>query len=78
MNELKLCNIAINQAIALYELIGQDFEDNYFNDVIQRIENEKTETKVEDDPFGNNKEDPEDPFGNGGDNTDEDDDGIRD
>ena len=78
LNELKLCNIAINQTIALYELIGQDFEDNYFNDVIQRIENEKAETKVEDDPFGKNPEDPEDPFGNGGDNTDEDDDGIRD
>ena len=34
--ELSLFNVKINQIIPLYELLGGDIEDNYFDDVIEK------------------------------------------
>ena len=42
INELiSLCNIHINQALALYEFLGKDIDDKYFEDVIQKIKMEE-------------------------------------
>ena len=43
LNELKLWNVEINQIIYLLEFLGLDYDSQYFEDVIQRIENEKAE-----------------------------------
>jgi len=45
LNELKLWKVQINQIIPLYEFIEKDIEDNYFDDVKKRIENEKNANK---------------------------------
>ena len=62
LNELKLCNIKINQIITLYKFLGKDIEENYFDDVKKIIRNnlsEKEKSSEEDedsdDPSGVNK-----------------------
>jgi hypothetical protein len=40
LNELKSINIHINQIIALYDYLGKDIVDNYFEDVEQKIKSE--------------------------------------
>ena len=40
LNELKSMNIQINQIISFYEILGRDIEDNFFDDVKQKIEAE--------------------------------------
>ena len=75
--ELKSINAPINQIISLYEYLGKDIENNYFDDIKKEIDNVKTQantTKVEpeetketkdnkDDPFVQNEEEEEqDPF----------------
>ena len=37
INELKTLNIKINQIASLYKVLGKDFEDDYFDDVKQRL-----------------------------------------
>ncbi len=44
--ELKLWNIQINQAIPLYDYLGKDFENDFFEDAKKRIENEKAEKNI--------------------------------
>jgi hypothetical protein len=58
LNELKLFNIKINQAIPLYNHLGNDFDENYFDDVKKKIneknnekDNEKEKEIENDDPF---------------------------
>jgi hypothetical protein len=46
LNEIKSWNIQISQVISLYEHLGKDFDKNYFNDVIERINNEKAANKT--------------------------------
>ena len=41
LNELKLWNVQINQTIPLYEYLGKDIENEFFEEVKKRIENEK-------------------------------------
>lgn len=41
LNNLKLINAHINQIIYLYENLGKDIEDNFFDDVKKQIEKEK-------------------------------------
>ena len=59
LNELKLFNIKINQTISLYNHLGNDFDENYFDDVKKKI-NEKEKEKENpvnsgnDDPFAEN------------------------
>ena len=43
LNELKSINIHINQIISLYDYLGKDIEDNYFDDVEQKINSENNE-----------------------------------
>ena len=43
LNELKLCNIKINQIITLYEFLGKDIEENFFDDVKEIIRNNLSE-----------------------------------
>ena len=40
LNELKSINIHINQIISLYDYLGKDIDDNYFDDVEQKIRSE--------------------------------------
>ena len=58
LNELKLFNIKINQTISLYNHLGNDFDENYFDDVKKKINEKKTlENPVNsgnDDPFAEN------------------------
>lgn len=42
---MKLWKVQINQIIPLYDYIGKDIEDNYFDEVKKRIENEKNANK---------------------------------
>ena len=52
LNELKLCNIKINQIITLYEFFGKDIEENYFDDVKKIMRNsisEKEKSSEEED-----------------------------
>lgn len=37
---MKLINIHINQIISFYDYLGKDIEDNYFDDVEQKIKSE--------------------------------------
>ena len=46
LNELKLWNVEVNQAIPLYEYLGKDIENEFFEDVKKRIENEKAEKNI--------------------------------
>ena len=75
LNELKPINAQINQIISLYELLGKDIEDNFFDEVKKMLkddeENPQTEKKIEEIPDNieqNNKDDPfaqnddDDPF----------------
>ena len=45
-NILKSINVPINQIISLYKFLGGDFDDNYFDDVKQKIKSENA-PKVE-------------------------------
>ena len=72
LNELKSINAPINQIISLYECLGKDIEDNYFEDIKKEIKNdnikkEANTTKLEieepkevivnkDDPFVQHEE----------------------
>ena len=85
LNELKLWNVEINQIIYLLEFLGLDYDSQYFEDVIQRIENEKAEI-IKNIPEVNNEQKAEikapveeeyDPFPEK-DDDDGDDDGDRD
>lgn len=61
-NELKLFNVKINQIITLYKILGSDIEDNFFNDVHQKIEGEKkkdVEAEINDN-IANNEDNDED------------------
>ena len=40
LNEFKSFDVRVNQIISLYEILGKDIEDNYFDDVEQRIKDE--------------------------------------
>jgi hypothetical protein len=46
LNKLKLINAHINQIIYLYENLGKDIEDNFFDDVKRQIEKEKEKEKT--------------------------------
>jgi hypothetical protein len=48
LNELKSINAPINQIISLYECLGKDIEDNYFEDIKKEIKNDniKKETNT--------------------------------
>ena len=79
---LKLMNIQINQIISLYELLGKDIEDKFFDDVkkkdeeeepAEEDENNKEEEKSENIENDNNSEND-----NNGENDMEDEDEIRD
>ena len=37
MNDLKSMNIHINQIVYLYEELGKDIKDDFFSDVIQKL-----------------------------------------
>ena len=43
LNELKSFNIQINQIINLYEFLGKDIEDNFYNDVKEQIKKNEEE-----------------------------------
>ena len=43
LNELKLMNFKINQIVSLYEYLGTDIEEDFFDDV----ENKKNSTSIE-------------------------------
>ena len=75
LNKLKLINIHINQIVSLLEYLGQDIEDNFFDDVKNIIEEENNEivdddndaehfinkeNDEEDDSFKNGREDEKD------------------
>ena len=45
LNKLKLLNVHINQIIYLYDNLGKDIEDNYFDDVKKQNEKEKEKEK---------------------------------
>ena len=47
LNELKSFNVKINQIIHLYEILGRDFEENFFEDVKEQIEKEKNAKKID-------------------------------
>ena len=55
INELKSINAPINQIISLYEYLGKDIEDNYFEDTT-KVKPEESE----DDPFEQHEEEEED------------------
>lgn len=43
LNKLKSFNIQINQIINLYEFLGKDIEDNFYNDVKEQIKKNEEE-----------------------------------
>ena len=57
LNQLKLINAHINQIIDLYDKLGKDIEDDFCNDVIKQIENEKSNTQNKSENEERNKED---------------------
>ena len=57
LNEFKLLNIHINQINILYDYLGKDIDDNYFDDVEQKIKVENNEI-IDDEP--RNEEDKSD------------------
>ena len=71
LNKLKIINAHINQIVDLYDKLGKDIEDNFYDDVKKQIEkeNEKVvaqnkliddEIKKEDDKWGNKAQNEED------------------
>ena len=56
LNDLKLMNFQVNQIISLYEFLGKDIEQNFFNDVKQKISLENNDA----DPSQNVNQDEED------------------
>ena len=85
LNELKSINAQINQIISLYEFLGKDIEDNFFDEVKKMLrdgeENPQTEKKIEeipddidsdkkDDPFAQD-DDEDDPFAENDDGDDD-------
>lgn len=69
INELILINAPINQIISLYEYLGKDIENDYFEDIIQHEEEVDSFSENE-----NDEDEEEDPFAEK-DNEDEDDGG---
>ena len=55
--ELKKCNFKINQIILLYEFLGGDINEGYFDDVNTKINDEKEEEEKEDDDFNRSDDD---------------------
>ena len=55
LNELKLFNIKINQTISLYNHLGNDFDENYFDDVKKKI---KEKEKALENPVNSGNDDP--------------------
>ena len=47
LNEFKLMNFHIDQIIPLYEELGKDIEDNFFDDVKRQIKNEEPDEEEE-------------------------------
>ena len=41
LNELKIINIPVKHIIALYEYLGKDIEDDYFDDIKKEIEDNR-------------------------------------
>ena len=69
LNELKTIKAKINQIIPLYEFLGKDIEDNYFDDIKKMSEDvgeeSSKENKFEDNPDNNGSDnDDDDPFAN--------------
>ena len=66
LNELKQINAQINQIIPLYELLGKDIADNFFDEVKKMIkdddENPQTEKKIDEIPDNIDVDKKEDPF----------------
>ena len=60
LNELKSIKAQINQIISLYDALGKDIEDNLFDDVKQKIEEEKNATNEEDVDIFEQKEESDD------------------
>ena len=60
LNELKSITAQINQIIWLYDALGKDIEDNLFDDVKQKIEEEKNATNEEDVDIFEQKEESDD------------------
>ena len=80
LNELKLINAQISQIISLYEALGKDIEDNFFNDVKGEIEKEEEQVKINimeniNADGGDDYDEEEDPFAA---NNEEDQEGDRD
>ena len=48
LNKLKECNVCINQIIGLYEFLGEDIDDNYFEEVKKAKLEEEKEKKIDD------------------------------
>ena len=50
LNELKSINVQINQTISLYEALGKDIENDFFEDVKQKHSEQmkKKENEIED------------------------------
>ena len=80
INGLKSFNVQLNQILSLYEVLGKDIDENYFDDVKVFIDKEGTKNnEIGKDNLNilneeNNKENMED--ANNNDNDDEDDDDI--
>ena len=84
LNELKSFEAQIKHSISLYELLGKDIDDNFFDDVKGKIneqqkkENPPIDTNVDDDPFANKHKDKSDTESNDGKPPDDDDDDEED
>ena len=64
LNELKLMNFQVNQIISLYEILGKDIENNYFDDVKQKIASENAvdpSQNVKSDDEGDDKQEDNEP-----------------
>ena len=58
LNNLKKMNIKINQIVLLYEFLGDDIDDNYFQDVIMAIKKEEENKIIEENQEPQKKETP--------------------
>ena len=56
LNKLKSTNVQINQIISLYEYLGKDIDDNYFDDVKLKIKSENKNNDYDDDNNDDNRE----------------------
>ena len=57
INELEHINIKVNQIISLYEIIGNDFANKFFNDINKKLkekEEEKNSISEDEDDFNGN------------------------